>query len=339
MGEQLRLGIVGCGDIAGYSAFFARLNRRIRLKACCDLDAQRARRFARRFGIPQVFTDFEVMLAQAALDAVYLAVPHHLHAGMLDRTTDAHLHCLVEKPITCTLQQGRQAAEKAALRGVKIGVNYQYRYDGGCYALARAAQRGELGRLLYARANLPWQRSAAYFENSPWHARMAQACGGTLLTQGSHLLDILLWAMGSQAAAATGVTRQARFSQTEVEDLAMATIEMENGALLQMTSSMVAVPEQPILMEVYGEKGTAVYTDRPIPRLRFIGCGVKKEKPPIFGVHALQRSLEGFRAWVMDGVPYLAPAEAALPVLAAVEAIYRSAKSGSKEMIAPTKTS
>ena len=69
MGEQLKLGIVGCGDIAGYSAFFARLNRRIRITACCDLNPKRARRFARRFGIPQVFSDFEVMLAQAELDA------------------------------------------------------------------------------------------------------------------------------------------------------------------------------------------------------------------------------------------------------------------------------
>jgi hypothetical protein len=50
-------------------------------------------------------------------------------------------------------------------------------------------------------------------------------------------------------------------------------------------------------------------------------------------VHALQRSLEAFRAWVMDGRPYLTPAGEALPVLAAVEALYRSSQSGKKETI------
>jgi predicted dehydrogenase len=50
-------------------------------------------------------------------------------------------------------------------------------------------------------------------------------------------------------------------------------------------------------------------------------------------VHALQRSLEAFRAWIQEDRPYLTPAAEALPVLAAVEALYRSARTGEKETI------
>jgi hypothetical protein len=50
-------------------------------------------------------------------------------------------------------------------------------------------------------------------------------------------------------------------------------------------------------------------------------------------VHALQRSLEAFRAWTLVDRPYLISAVEALPVLAAVEALYRSAQSGEKEII------
>ena len=56
-------------------------------------------------------------------------------------------------------------------------------------------------------------------------------------------------------------------------------------------------------------------------------------RPPGWGMHALQRSLEAFRAWVMEDQPYLTPAEEALPVLAAVDALYRSSESGKKETI------
>jgi predicted dehydrogenase len=113
----------------------------------------------------------------------------------------------------------------------------------------------------------------------------------------------------------------------------LGTIELENGALIQVSSSLVARPEQAVTLELYGEWGTALYSNRPVPHVRFRGRHVKRARPPVWGVHALQRSLEAFRAWVMDGRPYLTPAGEALPVLAAVEALYRSSQSGKKETI------
>ena len=83
----------------------------------------------------------------------------------------------------------------------------------------------------------------------------------------------------------------------------------------------------------HGERGTALYSDRPLPHTKFRGVRVKRARPPHWGVHAMQRSLEGFRAWVADGRPYLVPAAEALPALAVVEAIYRSAQSGQKEAV------
>jgi predicted dehydrogenase len=67
--------------------------------------------------------------------------------------------------------------------------------------------------------------------------------------------------------------------------------------------------------------------------VRFVGIRAKKERPPFWGVHALQRSLAGFAQWVLDGRPYLTPAEAALPVLAVVEAMYRSAETAKREYV------
>ncbi len=338
MTQTLHLGIVGCGDIAGYIAWFARLNRRIQLAACCDVSTERADDFARRHRIPQAYTSYSQMLEQEALDAVYLAVPHHLHHEMLDGTIQAGLPALVEKPITRTLEEGIRIVQQAQAGGVRVGVNYQYRYDSGCYALTRAVQQGVLGAIHYARCNLPWHRETDYFQQAAWHAKLAQAGGGTLITQGSHLIDILLWALDDLPQTVAGFTARRRFRDVEVEDLAQATIRMESGALLQVCSSMAAKTEQALSIEVYGEEGTALYSDRPLPHTKFRGVRVKRARPPHRGVHALQRSLEGFRAWVVDGQPYLIPALQALPALAVVEAIYRSAQSGQQEAVAPFPT-
>jgi predicted dehydrogenase len=196
-----------------------------------------------------------------------------------------------------------------------------------------AARQGNLGELLYGRCNLPWQRDAAYFEQGPWRGQLARAGGGTLLTQGSHALDLLLWALGGQPVAAQGATARCRFSQVEVEDLALGTVELEGGALVQVSSSMVANPEQALTIELYGERGTVLYTDRPWAPVRFRGVRPRRARPPVWGIHPLQRSLEAFRRWVVEDHAYLTPADQALPVLAAIDALYRSAQSGQREQV------
>jgi predicted dehydrogenase len=330
---SLRLAIVGCGEIARWMAFFCRLNRRIHLVACCDRQLPVAEAFAARFRIPRAYADYGSLLAAERLDALYLAVPHDLHFEMVVAAIEAGIHVLVEKPITRTLAEGQEIVRRAGVADVRVGVNYQYRYDTGCYALAQAARQGELGELYYGRCNVPWHREAVYFELGAWRGELARSGGGTLLTQGSHALDVLLWALDSPPRAATGMTARPRFTQVEVETVALGTVELENGALIQTSNSMVARPEQAVTLELYGEHGTALYSNRPWPHVRFRGQRVRRMRPPVWGVHALQRSLEGFRAWVTEGRPYLTPAGEALPVLAAVDAIYRSAQSGEKEII------
>jgi UDP-N-acetyl-2-amino-2-deoxyglucuronate dehydrogenase len=350
--QSFNLAIVGCGDIAQYVAWFGRLNRRIRLAAACDVSGARAVAFARRFKIPQTFTDYEAMLDQAALDAVYLAVPHHLHFEMIETAVSHRIPVFTEKPITRTFSEGQQIAHLAAERGVKVGVNYQYRYDSGCHRLARAVQNGDLGAIDSVRINVPWSRKEDYFDHAAWHSKMALAGGGTLITQGSHFLDVVLWAMqGDTALTAVGYTAQRKFKtihartqrgeeaegKIEVEDLAQGIVEMASGALIQINSSMAASSEQAVSVEVYGERGTAVYRSSPLPHVTFRDVKVNAQKPPYGGIHALQRSLEGFRAWIIGDVPYLIPAPSALPALAVVEAIYKSAQTERREEVEKVK--
>jgi len=327
---KLKLAIVGCGDIAGYTAWVSRLVPQVRLSACCDVHPERAKAFAKRHRIPQIYTEYTEMLEKADLDAVYLAVPHNLHYEMILSAVEARYPVFVEKPLTRTLEEGLRLVETVA--GHKVGVNYQYRYDSGCYALARAVQAGSLGRVHSLRLNLPWHRTQSYFNNAPWHKTIAQAGGGTLITQGSHLLDVALWALGEKPVSAMGYKTSTGF-EVEVDTLVHGILGTEGGTLISITSSMVAASEQAVTIEVYGERGTALYKDLPLLGVKFVGVKVRKERPPEWGLHALQRSLAGFANWVLADKPYLTPAHETLPVLAAVDGIYRSAGSGKRECI------
>jgi predicted dehydrogenase len=328
--NKCRLAIIGCGDIAGFTALVSKLAPQVTLSACCDINLERAQGFARRHGIQQVFTDYAELLVKAPADAVYLAVPHHLHAPMILAALEAGKPVFVEKPLTHTLEEGIRLVTNVADR--KVGVNYQYRYDSGCYALGRAIQAGALGKIHSIRINIPWRRTQKYFEAAPWHKTIAQAGGGTLITQGSHFLDVALWALGELPVSAMGYTRTPLFA-VEVDTLTHGIVETEGGTLISVVSSMVAATEQKVTIEAYGERGTALYTDRPFPSVKFSGVKIHKEHPPERGLHALQRSLVGFAKWILDDKPFLIPAASALPVLAAVDGIYRSANTGQRSQV------
>ena len=330
MTKTLKLSVVGCGGIADIMAYFARLTPGVQLTAACDISPERAEPFARKHKIPAVYTDYAEMLAAGGFDTVYLAVPHNLHFEMIKSAAQAGYHIFTEKPLTRTYAEGQEIIAYATEKGLKIGVNYQYRYDSGCHRLARAVQSGALGEVRYARINIPWHREQSYFDSSPWHKSLAQAGGGTLITQASHLIDVVLWAVGSHPVSVMGYTARKVFTDVEVEDLALGTVELANGTLVQISSSMVAASEQPVSIEIYSEKGTAIYSSNPWPRVKFIGAKPKAEKPPQGGFHALHRSLKGFRDWILKDEPYLIPGEAALPALQVVEAFYQSAKLGQK---------
>ncbi len=69
---------------------------------------------------------------------------------------------------------------------------------------------------------------------------------------------------GERPVSAMGYTASPGFD-VEVDTLAHGIVETEGGTLISITSSMVAASEQAVTIEVYGERGTALYQDLPLP--------------------------------------------------------------------------
>ena len=144
MVNKLRIGIIGCGSIAHGAALCFILDPCVELTFCCDKDLVRAKNFAGRFQIKEFTTQFHEVINSPKVDAIYLAVPHYLHYEIVIDAIMAGKPTLCEKPITTTIEDALKIVDLSERNGIKVGVNYQYRYDLAVNQLAEAVKKALL---------------------------------------------------------------------------------------------------------------------------------------------------------------------------------------------------
>jgi len=327
----MRLAFVGCGDAASTLLLASRFVSRVQPIVFVDTNIDRARRFARRVPGAGSTDDWRSVLEADGVDAVCAAVPHRLHAEIAEACIGAGLAVFLEKPVASTLQAGRQLLDSVG-PSAKVGVNYQFRFDRRIRALGESVREGRLGEVIYLEVRVPWYRTDDYFRRAPWHADREAAGGGTMLTHGSHGLDLALVLAADSPARASGATYRRRFTDTGIEDLAMGVVETTSGIPITIVSSMVSRPGFAMSVTVYGTLGSATYVASLIPRIHYHGIRARSSAPSTL-LQPYRASLAAFRDWLEGGVRYECTISDALPVLAAIDALYRSAESGRWENV------
>src|SRR5947199_5514211 len=123
----VRVGLIGCGKVGQIHAAALRDIAEAELTAVCDVNAERVRAFADRYGV-RGYTDVDAMLGEAKVEAVVVGTPHPLHAAPAVRAAQAGVHVLVEKPLAATLADCDAMLAAAKQAGVQLGVISQRRF-------------------------------------------------------------------------------------------------------------------------------------------------------------------------------------------------------------------
>ncbi len=324
--KNIKLAVIGCGDITKDMLTVFKLTRGIQVTALCDINEERLNKQGKRFKKAIRYTDYEKMIKETDADAVYISLPHFLHYPVMKKAIEYKKHIFCEKPITIKTENAVEIVELAKKAEIKIAINYQYRYDNNCYRLVKAVQNEDLGEIQFIRCSIPWSRDESYFEDAPWHRSLEKAGGGTLITQGSHLLDIILWMFKCDIKTAEGVCKQIKFKNVEVEDFCFAELELHNGVHVQFLSTMASPVEETLRLEVFGEKGYGEYSKLKSSKVSFSGCRPPKYKCGKPAVHAVQKSSRDFRDSILKGSKHLCSGEEAIRVLKAVNFIYKNTR-------------
>ncbi len=318
-----KIGIIGCGTITKEITPLLQITKGIKISALCDTNLDKAKQLQKKFPKAILYENYLEMVDKEKLDAVYVALPHFLHYPVLKNLIINKIDIFVEKPITTKVLHAIELSKLAEKHGVKIAVNYQYRYDKSLNQLMKSASSGELGQIYFGRCLIPWKRDESYFTETSWHQNYEMAGGGTLITQGSHMLDMLLLLFNSEIKSINGISKKMQFLQVEVEDFSGFTLTFKNGAILQFISTMVVTKEEPIVIDIYGKNGTAHYKAKFFSKVHFVKSNIKKHSLPIKGIHRVHKSIKGFRNWIQGGSPHLCTINDAIPVLKTIQKIYQ----------------
>ena len=194
MSDILRFGIVGCGGMVNNSHVhgFAAIADKCRVTAVCDIVEERAKKAAEVTGAEYWTTDYTAMAER--VDAVLIALPHHLHYPVGMFFLKAGKHVLMEKPLCNTEEECLSITEEAEKRGLTLMCAYPVPYWDGIRKLKELVDSGEYGKIMQMSI---WTEQYTDCERFPWAKSAKTLGGGQLFSHGCHYIDLLLRFLGN----------------------------------------------------------------------------------------------------------------------------------------------
>ena len=236
MTRVLNVAVVGLGIGKTHIAEgYAKHPDKFRVLAICDLDPKRLAAVGDEFHVPRRVTEFDEVLAMADIDVVDICTPPGLHVPQTLAVIAAKKHAICEKPLAGSLADVDKliAAQRRAKH--RIMPVFQYRFGNGLQKAKRIVDLGLARKPYLATIETAWKRTAAYYA-VPWRGKWETELGGVLLTQAIHSHDIMTYLMGPiRSVFARTATR---VNPIEVEDCAVASLEMESGALVSLAATL-----------------------------------------------------------------------------------------------------
>ena len=250
---MIRIGMVGCGHIgAAHALAISCLGEAglvdATLVATHDLDPQRARRFADRYGA-QPYDDVGALAD--AVDVVWVCTWTSGHRAAVEAAVERGRAVFCEKPLGTDL--GDAEAVAARLGPVPHQVGLVLRAAPVFVELRRRLTAAEHGRVLAVvfRDDQYFPVQGTY--RSSWRGEVAHAGGGTLLEHSIHDVDLLRWLLGDPQRVSATVAE--RFGYPGIDDVAAVSFAFPDGVSAQLTSiwHQVTARESSRRLEVFCE--------------------------------------------------------------------------------------
>ena len=295
---MIPFGLIGCGDIARKRVAPALRDLwNCELVAISRAQSSLAASFASEFGAKRWYPDWRDLLNDKEIQAVYVATPVHLHVEQTIAAAEAGKHVLCEKPMALTVAECDRMIHACRANNVTLGIAYYRHFYPVVRRMKEIIESGEIGTPLIAQANaFEWFDPPASHPRA-WLLNKEQSGGGPMFDFGCHRIEVLLDLFGDIKEVKS--IESNRFFGREVEDVAIASFQFEQGTCASVTVAHSAKEPQDTL-DVFGSKGSLHVSVLNEGSLRVVSeAGERTEShQPAANIH--QPLIEDFAAAILD---------------------------------------
>ena len=233
MGDELRVGLVGCGGLGSSHARNVEGIPGARLVAVYDLYREFSERLAGELvGRPVAYFDHQKMLSEESLDAVLVVTTNDTHSKISVDALSAGIHVFCEKPMALTVADCDAMINASEVAQKHLMVGYVRRFQAAYQEMKSRVESGEIGEVTMAHAvrlgmGPPGGQEGWQFKQNRY---------GGLFSIYSHELDQLAW-LGGEIQAVQAMMKFGDDPDNDIEEHIFITLEFLSGAIGSMSSS------------------------------------------------------------------------------------------------------
>lgn len=345
--RKLRIGMIGAGGISGtHCQGWTKLDD-CELVAITDINPSASAHRAQEFSIPSVEASAEKLIARKDIDAVDIVVPNHYHRTYAIAAMNSGKHVLCEKPLALTCKDVLAMIAAGEKNRVKLMAAQHMRYQDDTLAMKDYITNNPPGDIYYARAwynrrrQLPCRAGFMYMKNSG---------GGCCIDVGVHILDTAMYLMDNfEPVSVSGISllKLARRSDAwsewgtidkqniDVEDFAAGMVRFANGAALSLECSFMLNQKSRAThkIDLFGTEAGISWPECEIyssMNNRFVDTRIEY----LTGYPAHHAVIRAFAEAVMGNTDVPVPPHQSLKVIAILEGLYKSQKTGKEVSLA-----
>lgn len=349
MSKKLKVGVVGAGGIFqwGHSSTLTS-HPELELYAICDIVQSKAEAAAKQHGIPNVYSDYRDMLANAEIDIVDICTPNLYHSEIAIAALEAGKHVFCEKPDAVNPAEALRMKEAAEQSGKVMMVMRNNRFRPASQYIKSYIEKGHMGEIYTGRTG--WIRRRGIPGKGGWFTTKELSGGGPLIDLGVHFIDLSMWFMGNPRPVSVVGCTYTKFADNDVadsvhsifgekaadegtfdvEDLAIGFIRFDNGASLQIEFSWASnIEEEANFVELRGTKSGLTFRNGELKLFGESDGTLTDTKPHIgadTGGHG--ENLKHFVDVVQGRTEPIFTMEQGVNMINILSAIYESARTG-----------
>lgn len=257
----MNIAVIGAGgNIARRHAYgYLRIPENAKIAVVVDMNKAAAKRRKAMWAAESWTLDYADALRQEDVEAVDICLPHHLHADVAIAALEAGKHVLVEKPMATTLRDADRIIRAAEKSGLTFMVAESARFVPAHQHVKELLDRKALGRISLARTLQGGPGCLKkMLDPKSWKGTADRGGGGALIDSGVHRLDLYRWFLGEVDYVYAWMEQQEKKLKKKCEDNAVVLLKFKNGAVGELITSWTIRNPWNEILEIYGNKGTAL---------------------------------------------------------------------------------